>query len=87
MASDKKMDVRLAAIAGLGQVDVDEAYNALVPMLRENEPEVRIAAGKALATLGRPSARVHIEHQIHAEKDAKVAEELKKSLSVLHTKE
>ena len=47
MASDKKMDVRLAAIAGLGQVDVDEAYNALVPMLRENEPEVRIAAGKA----------------------------------------
>ena len=85
MASDKKMDVRLAAIAGLGQVDVE--YNALVPMLRENEPEVRIAAGKALATLGRPSARVHIEHQIHAEKDAKVAEELKKSLSVLHTKE
>ena len=87
MASDKKMDVRLAAIAGLGQVDVDEAYNALGPMLRENEPEVRIAAGKALATLGRPSARVHIEHQIHAEKDAKVAEELKQSLSVLHTKE
>ena len=39
MASDKKMDVRLAAIAGLGQVDVDEAYNALVPMLRENEPD------------------------------------------------
>ena len=42
------MDVRPAAIAGLGHVDVDEAYNALVPMLRENEPEVRIAAGKAL---------------------------------------
>ena len=34
LASDKKMDVRLAAIAGLGRIDVDEAYNALVPMLR-----------------------------------------------------
>lgn len=87
LANDKQEDVRLAAIAGLGKCDVDEAYNALVPMLRESSPSVRIASAKALATLGRASARVHIDHQIAAEKDANVLAEMKKALSALHTRD
>ena len=77
----KKRIQKDAAIGEGDIVRVDMFLNHCMDM------ELLQSAGKALATLGRPSARVHIEHQIHAEKDAKVAEELKKSLSVLHTKE
>lgn len=80
---DKDAQVRYAAVAGLGKCRDDDAYNALIGLLRDADAGMRGAAAKALGALGRPSARVHIEHQISAEKDAKLIADMKVALSVL----
>lgn len=81
---DKKQEVRLKAIQGMGQVGGDTCYNMLVTCLRDADPIVRSAAASALAQLADPRARGHIEHQLKAETDPQVRDHMKAALSKIH---
>ena len=83
LTSDKDEAVQLAAIRGLGVCESDQAYNALVPLVHAASAAVRKAAILALAEMNRPSGRVHIEHQMRAEKDPQVLEAIQTALAKL----
>ena len=86
LTADKNEEVRLAAVRGLGRCDDDNAYNALVPLVHAPEASMRIASITALADMNRPSARVHIEHQMRVEKDTQVLNAMQNALSRLKDK-
>ena len=49
LTQDKDMEVRLAAIAGLGKLpDNDNVCNTLIGMMNDHSPEVRAACATAL---------------------------------------
>lgn len=83
LSGEKDIAVSTAAIRGLGRCGGDEAYNALIPFLRDSKAEKRAAAANALGMLGRQTARVHLQHQLDVEKDQQAISELKKAMLVL----
>ena len=83
LSGSKKTEVAIAAIRGLGRCASDEAYNALIPFLRDSNPEKRAAAAYALGLLRRPAAGVHLRHLLDTEKDAQVIAEAKKAMLAL----
>jgi len=86
LTADKSEEVRLAAVRGLGRCDDDNAFNALVPLVHASEASMRVAAISALADMGRPTGRVHIEHQMRVEKDSQVLTAMQNALSKLKGK-
>ncbi len=88
LATDKKLDVRLAAIAGLGKCGKDEfAYNALVAAMHDADPKVRRASALALGEMGDVKARAHLDHQSAKEQDAETVAAIQEALKKLHGKE
>ena len=84
LGHDKNQEVRLHAIAGMGKVGGDACYNTLVSLLRDPDPAIRGAAAAAMAQLGDPRARGHIEHQLAQETDPQVKPALKAALAKIH---
>lgn len=72
LIGDRRTSVRLAAIRALGCCPDDDAYNALAPLLRASEADVRKSAALALADMDRPSCRTLIKHQMQVERDPQV---------------
>ena len=83
LTNSKMEDVRLAAIHGLGSCESDDAFNTLVPLVHDSSSSVRKAAILALADMNRPTGRVHIEHQMRAEKDSQVISAIQIALARL----
>lgn len=69
LAKDKKADVSLAAIRGLGKAGGEEAVNFLVTQLRNIDPKFRAAAATSLGEIGDPHAKAHIHGALRYEKD------------------
>ncbi|MGI6316765.1 MAG: HEAT repeat domain-containing protein [Christensenellales bacterium] len=84
-SKSKKKDVRLAAIAGLGKVSGDDAFNRLVGCLFDNDPDIRIAVVKAFAEKGDRKAAAHIAHQIQMEFDQGIIDEMHVALKSLQS--
>lgn len=61
-AASKDADERAAAAVALGKNNVDEAFNTLVTLLRDNDPSVQTAAVHALGELGRPMGKEYIRY-------------------------
>ncbi len=66
---DKDPSIILAAIAGLGKIKEDDAFNALVPFLSSTVTEQRAAAATALGELGNGHAKAFLLHAAQVEKD------------------
>lgn len=86
LTGDKSEEVRLAAIRALGAIDDDASFNALVPLVHASDASARKAAAEALAALGRPAGRVHIEHQMRVEKDSQVLSAMQTALGRIKEK-
>lgn len=84
-SKSKKKDVRLAAIAGLGKVGGDDAFNRLVGCLYDNDQDVRIATVKAFEEKGDRKAAAHIAHQIQLERDQSIIDEMHRALKSLQS--
>lgn len=84
LAIGQKQEIRLKAIAGMGQVGGDSCYNVLVTCLRDADPQVRSAAAVSLAQVGDHRGRGHLEHQLKTESDPQVREALRKALGCIH---
>ncbi|MBE5783929.1 MAG: hypothetical protein E7329_11505 [Clostridiales bacterium] len=87
LVNDKDASIALKAVESLGKVPGDDSYNTLITLLRAPKADVRAAAVTALATLGDPKAKAHIDHLMATEKDAVVVAAMKKAVSKLHSKE
>jgi HEAT repeat protein len=81
--NDRDGAVALAAIAGLGKAGGDDAYNALIPLLRSNNAAARAAAAQALGELGASQGRTHLSYHLAQEKDEKVREAIRGALDRL----
>ncbi len=77
---DKKADVVLSAIDGLGQCTGEAAFNALVPLILSPDTQVRIHAINALGAMGEPKARTFLLHKRDDEKDPAVLSAIEAAL-------
>ena len=85
LAQDKDLEVRLAAIAGLGKMSgKDSASNALISMMTDAEPKVRAACAAAMGELRVDRADTHLRYHLEREKDPQVIEAMEQALSALH---
>ena len=85
LAQDKDLEVRLAAIAGLGKMSgKDTACNALISMMTDPEPKIRAACAEAMGQLGDDRAATPPRHPPEQEKDPQAAQAMHSALSALH---
>lgn len=84
LAHDKDQEVRLAAIAGMGQVGGDNSFNNLVTFLRDPNPAIRAAAATSLGLLRDNHADADLRHRLESEKDEQVISAIKSALALLH---
>ena len=85
LAQDKDLEVRLAAIAGLGKMSgKDTACNALSSMMTDPEPKIRAACAEAMGQLGDDRADTHLRYHLEQEKDPQAAQAMHSALSALH---
>ena len=84
--NDKNAAVRLAAIDALGRCNGDDAFNALVPLVHNDNADVRTHAVLALGKMGLPKARTFLLHQLEAEKSPEVREAMDTALKELAVK-
>lgn len=85
--NDKSMDVVMAAIEGLGVCGGEHAVNGLVPMLRSNDPSIRIATANAMANMGDPRTKAHLDFQLKQEKDAKAKDAIIHALGSINSRD
>ena len=69
LAKDKKSDVALCAIKGMGKAGGEDCVNYLVTQLRNIDPAFRAAAAASLGEIGDPHAKAHIHGALRFEKD------------------
>ena len=85
LAQDKDLEVRLAAIAGLGKMSGKVwASKALISMMTDAEPKVRAACAAAMGELRDDRADTHLRYHLEREKDPQVIEAMEQALSALH---
>ena len=72
LVHDKKEDVRLAAIDGLGRCKDEVAFNTLSTLMNDPDAKVRLHVVKAMGATGDPKVREFLEHRREVEKDTKV---------------
>ena len=85
LAADRDKEVRLAAIAGLGQISRDDGYNTLISSLHDADPKIRAAVAHALGQLKNEHASAHLSHLLETEQDATVKQAVQDALHQLHS--
>jgi HEAT repeat protein len=81
LADSKDMEVRQAALIGLGKVGGEEVSNYLITQLASSDPAVRITVANALALLGDMHTKAHVSAQMTRETDPKVRDALGKAMA------
>lgn len=79
-AHEKDKQMRLEAIAGIGKVGTDDGFNCLIPMLGDEDADIRAAAATALGDLGNIHARAHLSFHFKNEQDERVKEAIQAAL-------
>ncbi len=77
---DKDVEVVKAAIAGLGIIRDEKAFNLLSKLIDHENPEIRKAAIVAFANAGTEQARSFLQLLLSKEKDEGVKEVASKAL-------
>jgi HEAT repeat protein len=70
LATDKDPEIRAAVATALAPIKQDEAFNAIVDLVRNDDIKVREAAIKALAINGRKAGGEHIRNIMTQERNA-----------------
>lgn len=81
LARDKKADVALAAVKGMGLAGGEDCVNYLVTQLRNIDPAFRAAAATALGQIGDPHAKAHIHGALRFEKDESTVKAMHEALT------
>jgi HEAT repeat protein len=84
--SHSSKEIRAAAAKGLGNIDSEEANNALIISLKDPEPKVRLNAVISLGKIGRANAIEHLRNVAKNDGDTRVKEEAAHVLEQLREK-
>ena len=82
--TNKDVQVRVAAVRGLGASGGEFAFNNLTPLLRDGNPPIRAAAATALRALEDPRAVSFINYSLKEEKDPAAKEAMSRALSAFN---
>ena len=82
-AQSTDVSVRTAAIDGIAKVGGGEAFNALVIQLSCSNPEIRIAAAKAIGELGDQRGRTYLLHFMESDHASRVRSAMTSALGKL----
>ncbi|HML48262.1 MAG TPA: HEAT repeat domain-containing protein [Clostridia bacterium] len=85
--NDRSKEVVMAAIEGLGACGGEDAVNGLVPLLRSTDAAIRIATANAMATMGDPRTKAHLDFQLKHETDPKVKDAIVHALGSIRSKD
>lgn len=85
--NDHNKEVVVAAIEGLGACGGEDAVNGLVPMMRSADPAIRIATANAMANMGDPRTKAHLDNQLKHESDPKVKDAIVHALGSIRSKD
>ncbi len=69
LTNDKDMQIRLAAIAGLGKTRGDDGFNHLILLIRHPDALIRAAAAKSLGETRNPHAKTYLKAQYKLDTD------------------
>ena len=69
LAESKELEVKLAAIAGLGKTRGDDGFNYLILLVRHQDARIREASAKALGETGNTHAKAYLKAQYKVETD------------------
>ncbi len=83
---DRDPEIRAAAAEAVGKTQGDAGYNALINLLRDEEPKVAIAAAKALGEMGSKNAIEHLRYMINHSDNAEMQEVCRNSMAILNRK-
>jgi HEAT repeat protein len=78
--TNKDLQVRIAAIKGLGESGGETSFNHLTPSLRDSNPSIRAAAATALRALNDPRAVAFISNGLKSETDPVTKEAMSRAL-------
>jgi len=81
LAKNKKADISLAAVKGMGKAGGEDCVNFLVTQLRNIDPAFRAAAATSLGQIGDPHAKAHIHGALRFEKDEKAVKAMHEALA------
>ena len=84
MLNDSDKNVVIKAMEGLSTIQLDDdAFNILIPHLRNQDASLRAAAAKAVGTLGNAHGKAHLAFQLQNEKDPAVREVIQEAMTKL----
>lgn len=86
-ATNKDEAKRIAAAYALGFADSDDAFNALISLVRDPSVEVRITAVNSLARMGKPLAKEHVRHAYQDMQDERLTQACTSALATLNNLE
>ncbi len=81
LADSNDLEVRKAAMIGLGKIGGEDVSNYLITRLASTDPAVRIIVADALALLGDVHTKAHVSAQMTRETDPKVRDALGKAMA------
>ena len=84
LLTGKDKSLAIKAMEALSTIKQDDdAFNALIPHLHNQDPEMRAAAATALGNIENIHGKAHLSFQLQNEKDPKVREALQAAMSKL----
>ncbi|AGC68172.1 hypothetical protein Cst_c11760 [Thermoclostridium stercorarium subsp. stercorarium DSM 8532] len=79
-------EIRIHAIRALASFDSLDVINSLVNLLRDRNPEIRLAAVETLGKIGSGKAVEFVKFMVEKESDEKVKEAAKNALAAIKEK-
>ena len=75
--------VVVAALEALSQIKDEDSVNSIAHMIDHSDAKIRIAAAKALGSIGTEYAKTYLLHRLNTEQDETVKESIKEALHTL----
>ncbi len=86
MSSEEK-DIRLALAKALGTIENEDSVNGLVGLLRDVDPEIRVAAIESLRNVGNNRSTEFVRYLVNNDNDENVRKVASEALNILKNKE
>jgi HEAT repeat protein len=81
--NNPELDIRLKVISALADIGDFKAVSALMSVVKDEDPKIRIATLEALDKLGNEKAKEHVRYLSEKDEDPEVKEKAKQVLSSL----
>lgn len=81
----KEEEVVLAALKALSEICDEDSVNRIASLIDSDDAVIRVAAAKALGTMGTEYAKTYLQHRMSSEKDETVKKAIMDALHAIST--